>query len=39
MYHPGNEYMLADNLQTYIMPSNMILELDVQDRNKNHKDI
>ena len=45
MYHPGNKYMLADDLQTHIMPSNMILEIErlnrieVIDRNRNHKDI
>ena len=26
MYHPGNKYMLADDLQTHTMPSNMILD-------------
>ena len=50
MYHPGNKYMLADDLQTHIMQSNMILALnlendkrlngiEVKDRNRNHKDI
>ena len=48
MYHPGNKYMLADDLQTHVMPSNMILEfnleerlngIQVKDRNRTHKDI
>ena len=31
MYHPGNKYMLADDLQTHIMPSNMILEFSLEN--------